>query len=91
MSATGTVPYEPFTPERYLMQTPRTVTLIEGQFNAEEAQPQYPKTLHQPYVVQFQTPTTLPISINPISIVLIVGLLGFFTISLLAFLAYLKK
>jgi hypothetical protein len=79
-----------FPPEYSYPQTPRVIPLIESQYDAYPQPPQiqYSSPQQQTY------PATLPISPgknNTVTIVLIVGLLGFFTVSLLAFLAYMKR
>lgn len=80
-----------FEPQYYTPQTPRVVPLIENQY---DQYPQPPQIQYAPPQQPHAYPATLPINPgknNTITIVLIVGLLGFFTVSLLAFLAYLKK
>jgi hypothetical protein len=80
-----------FQPEYYAPQTPRVVPLIESQYDAYTPPPQQQ---YSPSQQQTQYPKTLPITPgqnNTVTIVLIVGLLGFFTVSLLAFLAYMKR
>jgi uncharacterized protein involved in exopolysaccharide biosynthesis len=65
--------------------------LIENQYDAYSPPPQQQ---YAPPQQQAPFPATLPINLgknNTITIVLIVGLFGFFTVSLLAFLAYMKK
>jgi hypothetical protein len=80
-----------FQPEYYAPQTPRVIPLIESQY---DAYPISPQIQYAPPQHQQSYPATLPINPgknNTITIVLIVGLLGFFTVSLLAFLAYMKR
>jgi hypothetical protein len=80
-----------FQPEYYVPQTPRVIPLIENQYDYYSPPPQQQ---YVPLQQQAPIPATLPISPgknNTITIVLIVGLLGFFTVSLLAFLAYMKR
>jgi hypothetical protein len=80
-----------FEPNYYAPQSSRVIPLIENQYDYYPTPPpqqQYAPPQQQTY------PATLPISPgknNTITIVLIVGLLGFFTVSLLAFLAYMKR
>jgi hypothetical protein len=80
-----------FQPDYYTPQPPRVVPLIENQYDYYTPPPQQQ---YAPTQQQTSFPATLPISPgknNTITIVLIVGLLGFFTVSLLAFLAYMKR
>ena len=80
-----------FQPDYYTPQPPRVVSLIENQYDYYTPPPQQQ---YAPPQQQTSFPATLPISPgknNTVTIVLIVGLLGFFTVSLLAFLAYMKR
>jgi hypothetical protein len=79
-----------FQPEYTIPQTSRVIPLIENQYDYYMPPPRQYTAPQAPTAI----PTTLPISPgknNTITIVLIVGLLGFFTVSLLAFLAYMKR
>jgi hypothetical protein len=80
-----------FEPNYYAPQSSRVIPLIENQYDAYTPPPQIQ---YAPPQQQTAYPATLPINPgknNTITIVLIVGLLGFFTVSLLAFLAYMKR
>jgi hypothetical protein len=81
-----------FQPEYYAPQISRVVPLIESQYDYYPTPP--PQQQYAPPQQQTTYPATLPITPgknNTLTIVLIVGLLGFFTVSLLAFLAYMKR
>ena len=80
-----------FQPEYYAPQTSRVIPLIENQYDAYSVPPQIQYSAPP---VQASYPQTLPIGMgknSTVTIVLIVGLIGFFTVSLLAFLAYMKR